>query len=300
MLLSQSGRVASESQVSDFLRLAGVRRFNLTLLRISERRGRIIWSILPVLSPGHTALLLCPPVPAITSDHEIIGGMVDLCCQELAGQGVEMAQSLLDPEDVRSGTLLESRSFERMAELIYLSAEPRRRFIPPPLPAGMRWVQYDSRSHKAFSETIAATYEQSMDCPALNGRRNMEDVMAGHQASGEFVPALWRLLCEDPLPTTTEARPLGVLLLAPIPQASAVELVYLGLIPAARGRRLGDLLVKHALAGVAENAMNRLTLAVDARNAPALQLYYRNGLCRVGAKLAMMRDLRGMLQFRPA
>jgi ribosomal protein S18 acetylase RimI-like enzyme len=35
-----------------------------------------------------------------------------------------------------------------------------------------------------------------------------------------------------------------------------------------------------------------LSLAVDARNAPALNLYYRHGLQRVGSKLALMKDLR--------
>jgi ribosomal protein S18 acetylase RimI-like enzyme len=36
----------------------------------------------------------------------------------------------------------------------------------------------------------------------------------------------------------------------------------------------------------------RLTLAVDARNIPALKLYYRHGMTRVASKLAFMRDLR--------
>ena len=38
--------------------------------------------------------------------------------------------------------------------------------------------------------------------------------------------------------------------------------------------------------------VERLSLAVDANNAPALRLYYRHGLQRVGSKIAMMRDLR--------
>jgi GNAT superfamily N-acetyltransferase len=120
----------------------------------------------------------------------------------------------------------------------------------------------------------------------------MDDVMAGHKASGDFVPSLWRLLCQPGATPEARPQPLGVLLLARIPQASAVELVYLGLVSSARGRKLGDLLVKQALAGVIEQGMSRLTLAVDARNAPALKLYYRNGLSRAGMKIAMMRDLR--------
>src|SRR3712207_8951894 len=40
-------------------------------------------------------------------------------------------------------------------------------------------------------------FRSSLDCPALNGVRDMEDVLAGHKASGEFDPALWFLLSED-------------------------------------------------------------------------------------------------------
>jgi len=37
-----------------------------------------------------------------------------------------------------------------------------------------------------------------------------------------------------------------------------------------------------------------LTLAVDSRNAPAMKLYFRHGLKRVGSRSAMIRDLRSL------
>jgi len=43
---------------------------------------------------------------------------------------------------------------------------------------------------------------------------------------------------------------------------------------------------------VAAENHQRLSLAVDARNVPALKLYYRQGMTRVTSKLAFMRDLR--------
>jgi ribosomal protein S18 acetylase RimI-like enzyme len=67
--------------------------------------------------------------------------------------------------------------------------------------------------------------------------------------------------------------------------------VYLGLTPSARGRGLGDLLVRQALATTAALGASRLSLAVDSQNGPALKLYYRHGLQRVASKLAMMRLL---------
>jgi ribosomal protein S18 acetylase RimI-like enzyme len=81
-------------------------------------------------------------------------------------------------------------------------------------------------------------------------------------------------------------------LLSPMPQGDAVELVYLGLTPSARGRRIADWVLRYGLASVAAVGRNRLSLAVDSTNAPALKLYYRHGMKRVTSKLAMMRDLR--------
>jgi ribosomal protein S18 acetylase RimI-like enzyme len=71
-------------------------------------------------------------------------------------------------------------------------------------------------------------------------------------------------------------------------------LVYLGLAPAARGRKLGEVMMRQALAATSQCKQAKLCLAVDARNAPALKLYYRHGMQRIGSKLALLRDLRNL------
>jgi ribosomal protein S18 acetylase RimI-like enzyme len=119
----------------------------------------------------------------------------------------------------------------------------------------------------------------------LNGRRDVNDIIAGHQASGHFNPDLWFLLREGD-------TPLGVLLLSDSLRGDAVELVYLGLAPASRGRKLGELMMRQALAVTANRKHDRLCLAVDSTNTPALKLYYRHGMQRIASKLALLRDLR--------
>jgi ribosomal protein S18 acetylase RimI-like enzyme len=39
-----------------------------------------------------------------------------------------------------------------------------------------------------------------------------------------------------------------------------------------------------------------LTLAVDSKNEPALRLYFRHGMQRIAARVAMIRDLRSCKQ----
>jgi ribosomal-protein-alanine N-acetyltransferase len=83
-----------------------------------------------------------------------------------------------------------------------------------------------------------------------------------------------------------------VLLLARTAAHGTAELVYLGLVPAARGRGLGDIVMRQALHIVgASGVANTLALAVDAGNAPALRLYHRHGMRRIGTKVALMREL---------
>jgi hypothetical protein len=67
-LLSVPGRTADAAQVNDFLQNAAVRRIDLSLLRLAERRGRLLFCLLPVLSPGRTALVLASPAPSASSD----------------------------------------------------------------------------------------------------------------------------------------------------------------------------------------------------------------------------------------
>jgi ribosomal protein S18 acetylase RimI-like enzyme len=284
-VLGSASQPADDAHVADFLRFAQRRGIDVSAAWLADAGGVLAWAVLPVDSPGRTMLLLGPAGGPTRPDlFQIAGQLVDAVCARFAAHGVQLAQVLLDPADGASRRLYEGRAFARVAELIYLQAAPRRKAPAPALPPGLRWVGYSADTHALFGRAILGTYERSLDCPGLNGLRDIEDVLAGHKASGEFDPRLWGALCEGD-------RPLGVLLLARAAPGETMELVYLGLSPAARGRGLGDVMMRQALAATAADGAARLSLAVDSENAPALKLYYRHGMQRVGAKLAMMRRL---------
>ena len=292
VILGSSGHLADDAQVLDFMQFALRRGISLADAWLAEdaATSTLLWAVLPVVSPGRTLLLLGPTEPS-TRHHPQLGpvaeALVERTCAHFATRGVQLAQVLLDPADRLSRHLYESRGFGPVAQLLYLQGSPGRKAAPPALPAGFEWVPYRSDTHDRFASAIAATYSHSLDCPALNGLRDMEDVMAGHKATGQFDPSLWTLLCER----GTQGTAHGVLLLSRLQQGDSLELVYLGLTPASRGRGLGDVLVRQALAAVAAERLSRLSLAVDAQNAPALKLYYRHGLRQVATKLALMRHL---------
>jgi ribosomal protein S18 acetylase RimI-like enzyme len=115
---------------------------------------------------------------------------------------------------------------------------------------------------------LERSYAQSLDCPELTGVRTTSDVLAGHRATGEFDPGLWSVAMRG-------EEPVGILLLAPIPNASIAELVYCGVAQPARRKGVAHALLLRALTLTRSVSATSLTLAVDHRNVPARRLYDR-------------------------
>jgi mycothiol synthase len=283
LILIGSGAPVEDHHLEEFLAQAPTRGIDLSRLWIAEQAGRITTAALPVQSPGRTMLIFAPRVSS-RSQEAVMSRLIDAACRDGSQRDIHLAQVLFEPTDESLQRIYTAAGFIRMAELLYLHSTPRSGTPQPTLPTHQRLLCYGTETHTLFARTILATYQDSLDCPALNGLRDIEDIIDGHKASGQFDPSMWFLLLENDTPQ-------GVLLLA-CTAAQAVELVYLGLTPAGRGRHIGEFLMKHSMAVTARTHTPRLTLAVDSRNTPALKLYYRSGLSRVDAKLAYMRDLR--------
>lgn len=284
LILGSGGYLADEAQVADFLRLAALRGIRLADLWLAEIERRMVWAVLPMVSPGRTMLMFGAPAKFAGSRTDAVVQTLDAACRQFTQRNVQLAQALLEPADELTINLYQAAGFRQMAELLYLQRTLRRTVTPPPLPDDCQLHSYSSQTHAGFAAATLGSYEQSLDCPPLNGVRGIEDILAGHQAAGEFDPADWFLL-------TIREKPAGVLLLSRTIPGDAMELVYLGLCPWARGRGLGGLLLRMAEARLSERKLVRLSLAVDAQNAPALRLYYRHGMQRVTSKIALMKRL---------
>jgi RimJ/RimL family protein N-acetyltransferase len=107
-------------------------------------------------------------------------------------------------------------------------------------------------------------------------------VLTGYQATGRFDPGHWRIVRSD-------GRDVGCLLLADHPAADQWELVYMGLVPAARGHGLGAEMIRFSQYLTGQAGRGRLVLAVDADNAPALALYASAGFLRWDRRSAFLR-----------
>lgn len=285
LVLGSPAAPADSNQVDDFIHFSRQRGISLSELWVAGVGDRLAWAVLPIYSPGRTLLLLTPSQLPRGGDP---APLINQVCQLAASRGVHLAQVLAEPSAGDLQRLYNQCGFQQIAELLYLQSAIRRPSTPPRVPDGYTWQTYSEQAHPIFCRAISSSYSDSLDCPALSGMRDIEDVVAGHRASGEFDPSRWFVLLNG-------ETPVGVALLTRVPRVAMAELVYLGLIPEARGLGLGDVLMKQALWSVSHMGVQRLTLAVDARNAPALKLYYRHGLGHIGSKSALLRDLRTKL-----
>ncbi|HEY1629088.1 MAG TPA: GNAT family N-acetyltransferase [Tepidisphaeraceae bacterium] len=284
LLLCRPEGLADDQAVLEFLSFASERKIDIRQMWIAQVGEEIAWTLLPITNPGRTMLLFTPAhipqaicIPAAEK-------LTDAICSHWHDHGMQLAQLLLDPQDTPVCDLYLKSGFELLAELIYLQRTVRKPAAVE-MPAGFSLTKYSDQTHADFADAIQRSYEGSLDCPSLNGRRGIEDVIAGHKSTGVFDPTLWHLLREG-------AEPRGVLILSPSQYADALELVYLGLTPPARGRGLGDLMMRIAFDAVPRQQRSDLTLAVDSHNQPAMNLYFRHGLKRIGSRLAMLRELR--------
>jgi ribosomal protein S18 acetylase RimI-like enzyme len=285
LILGTNGRLADQDHAMELVKVTAQRGINLSDIWVCTDRSRLLWAALPVVSPGRTVLFFGTSATLLNGDLSAMDAGIEAVSRHYAKKDIQLAQMLLDPGDTRTVDTYLRHDFKLMAELVYLERSIRRAKPPAPLPGEFRMLNYSDATHNAFAAAVLASYEQSLDCPAMNGVRDIEDVLAGHKAAGLFDPDDWFLLLHG-------SDPVAVLLLGVTHQADGMELVYLGLSPKVRGYGLGNYLMQVAEARVTQHKLSKLSLAVDAKNTPALKLYYKHGMKQMTRKLALMRSLK--------
>ncbi|MFW6032063.1 MAG: GNAT family N-acetyltransferase [Phycisphaeraceae bacterium] len=272
---------ATDPAVGAFLRYCEQQDLGTDELWLAWRDERPRAAVMLVRCPGRSGMLFLSPASS-WPDGEVVASLVRTACMAQSPSAVRLIQSLLDPHQARTRRALKQAGFSELATLVYMQrpAEPRDaslRFSDP----AVRVHHYSEETRELFEQAILASYEQTRDCPGLLGLRTIEDIVAGHQASGEFHPELWHGL-------TCEGEPVGVMLLSDVPHCDALELVYLGLAVRYRGQGIAKRLLEHAISTAAAWGRSSLMLAVDRANEPARRLYEELGFEATGRKEALI------------
>jgi GNAT superfamily N-acetyltransferase len=261
------------------------RAYNLSLtnLLIAEDRGRAISACLCVDSPGHIASVFLPASLEAPERIRATAEILDHLTEQARVRQVQLLQSMVDPASTVEPQVLSGCGFTRAARLIYLELD-----LAEPIPSGpsfeLSWERFSQERAPEFHRVLAATYESSLDCPALNGRRAMEDVIATHRSAGRFEPSSWLI-------GRWVNQPTGIVLVNAFPERFTSEVVYMGVMPCFRGRGFGAALLRQAVRLARQQGSTALALSVDELNAPARRLYSGFGLRETMRRDAWIRFL---------
>ncbi len=205
------------------------------------------------------------------------------------GRDIRLAQALPERDEAWSIRAYRDAGMQLVGDLSYLQRAIRATGPAPPTPPGSwEWpegvevVGADTCTDEQIVAALDRSYEDTLDCPELCGMREMPDVLASHRATGVYDPARWWVVRVD-------GRPEGCVLMSHCPDQGALELVYIGLSPVLRGRGLGRTLLDRAIEANAGCGAERLTCAVDHRNAPALRMYDAMGFGEFASRTALVR-----------
>ncbi|MBN2581232.1 MAG: GNAT family N-acetyltransferase [Pirellulales bacterium] len=232
------------------------------------RDGRLVGAGIAQVQPGRILQVWLPRLVADQSPETALG-ILEALLEPYHGSDIVLAQVMLESTSPQEEELLRQGSFDHLADLLYMvcpeSVYPEIVPISP-----LQFDSYDSADSARFARLVESTYCDTQDCPRLNDVRRIEDVLAGYRATGVFDPRRWyRIRQRD--------EEIGCLLLADHPAYGNMELVYMGVVPSARGRGRGLHIARFAQWQARQADRTRLVLAVDEANQPALQVYAAAG-----------------------
>jgi ribosomal protein S18 acetylase RimI-like enzyme len=260
-----------DERVATALRMARAGELDADGIIVVQDEQELLGAILclPVAGAGG---LVWPPQAAVGDAVSLIEDqLTQFGCAWLRQQGTKLAQALLAPDEVQLATPLVRSGFRHVTRLWYLRRDLRLGLVAQDSPfERLSYASYENTRREVFHRTLLLTYQESLDCPEVNGVRSIEEIIAGHKAQGKLGARRWWLALH-------EAEPAGVLLLSEMPESGSWDISYLGVVPQLRRRGLGRELTTKALIEARTFRASEATLSVDARNLHAWKLYRNLG-----------------------
>ena len=277
------------SRLDDALGSADRGCLNLDGLLLAEEDGQPVGAALMMRQNDGVALVwppvtTCHAVDTAATEHAVMARL----CGEIDRVDARLAQALIAPDDVAERELLETHGFHRAADMFFLARTVGDWDLikaPSALMLADDEVDFElfnEANADRFATVIERTYRESLDCPFLDGFRSGKDALSSHRLSGTFDPAGWRLY-------KSGQEDIGVLLMNEHPEQNAIELVYFGIVPEFRGKRLGRRILTEGIQAAAITGRAAFFLAVDCENIYANRLYGELGFSEMARRQVMLR-----------
>jgi ribosomal protein S18 acetylase RimI-like enzyme len=232
------------------------------------RGGQLVGVVRFQIQAGRTATL-APPRLNMRETPETAIQLVREACAVCRAAGCLALHVLMPPAAADDARVLTRAGLRHVADLLLMMSLPVD-FPDKRPPLDLEFHDVGQIGDERLEALIQRTYAGSLDFPQIEGCRTMKDVLAGYRASGPFVPERWVV-------ASRRREDVGCIIITADANAAQWELTYLGVVPEARGQGLGAQLVRHAQWMTNRADRERLVVAVDAQNTPALRVYDKCG-----------------------
>ena len=239
-------------------------------------------ALLLIHHAGATTTLLVTP-PKSTEETQRISHLITTAIESLEGRPTRLAQTSIDVDDSLLEKAFQNAGFDTLTILTYMELSTAAT-SDETSNSKVSFVSMEDATDAELQTVLSKTYIGSLDCPKIHGLRHIEDIIEGHRNQGSYDAQLWNI-------AVLEGAPVGVLLLNPIPEATCMELSYLGVTPSTRGKGVGDAMMSLAIKQSAKFGLPRITLVVDSTNTPAITLYKRWNFLASRQRLSMIKKL---------
>ena len=281
LVLTGQPRVTADvrAQMHSLFGLALNQKLCLDLLLGAFAPFGLVSAVLLLESPGRSGLVYPPPGDFSSGESSALVRLLEDVARRAGARGVRLLQALLPAEDRQRPAIFARCGYRFLAELIYMDRAAVEADLAFEAPGDLETRTYRPKVRHLFTRALEASYIESLDCPGLSGLRRTNDILAGHIATGVYDPSGWLVALRG-------GEPVGVLITARLPNRSALEVVYVGVAPTARGGGLGDFLMGRAMALARRQGLDVVTLAVDGTNEPARRFYQRWGFIETARRRA--------------
>lgn len=287
LLFARFPEAEIEPRIAETLRSIDAGRLSLDGLRWALESDQPVGAALFMEQPDGICLVWPPIVTCGAADPEAVErALLECLTKDIDAGASRLAQILFDPREIADESAYVAAGFRHSTDLFFL-ARSLQEALPTPSRGDLQALTYADALQARFAAVIEASYVDSADCPHLAGLRSGVEALASHRLSGCWDPRLWLLYRQGD-------QDVAVLLLNDHPEQDAVELVYFGVVPSARGQGHGRRLIADALAQAAARSRAVMFLAVDTQNAYANSLYEEAGFVEIARRRALFRFPRGM------
>lgn len=256
-------------EVFDFLfgdDLAGRQGRGLHLLE-ARRGGRRVGAVLGLMR-GSRAVLVLPPKLLAADDAAVAGRLLAQLAERLSLAGVRVAYAYT-PKDTPAAAWFRTSGYTQANDLLVL-ARPLTPMNCAAADRRLSFLPYREADRERWASVLARCCARTLDYPQLDAMLDAHDLLDVYAATGDSRTELWRMVeCEQ--------QAVGCVMVSVHRRRGCCELTYMGLLPAARGRRWGLELVRQAISLCGGRHSAHLIAAVDSGNDPAIAAYSRLG-----------------------